>query len=197
MEAVIYIAELNDDNWESGMHYNSLVDMPAIRAKWQAFGTDQPMKFVANEERQVIAGPAMIADLPIRRVENGQEYYIVYPAKTITKVLERFAEMNYHNNVNIMHAPSSQNYSVHMIELFQIDRKRGINPPTGFEYLSDGSLWTGYKIKDPILYAACKDTFTGFSIEGIFDLVPAMTEDKKVVEEIIKSMTEIENLLQA
>lgn len=193
MEVPIYMAEIND-SVESGVNFVSLVDFPAIKMKWQAFTKDQPMTFSVSDEKQMIAGPAMVADLPILRRENGQEYYVVYPAKVIRQIVEKFAAQNYFNNVNIMHSSVRPN-TVHMVESFIIDRERGVNPPKGFENLTNGSWWLGHKITDKALFDECKSTFQGYSVEGMFDLVPQYSEDKQAIEELVAELTQLKKVI--
>jgi hypothetical protein len=195
MEVPIYIAEINE-SYTSGVNFVSLVDMPAIKMKWQAFAgqDDVSMKFTTSQERQMIAGPAMVADLPILRRENGQDYYVIYTAEVIRKIVEKFAANGNYNNINLMHS-SVQPNSVHMVECFIIDRERGINPPKGFESLTDGSWWLGHKINDPALFETCKSTFQGYSVEGFFDLVPQMSEEQKLVEELVDVLTKSSKIL--
>ncbi len=196
MDVPIYIAELGD-SYENGVSAVSLVDVPAILTKWEAFADKEFQSYSVNEEKQIIAGPAMIADLPIKRKDAfGAEYYIIYPANVIEDIVNKFALQHNYNNVNIMHSSSAQVMNISMVECFCIDRKRGLNPPKGFEQLTDGSWWLGYKVWDKTLFNACKETYKGFSVEGYFDLVPSGTADKKDLEDIVKQLTEIEEFLK-
>lgn len=195
MEVPIYLAEINDKA-ESGWSYTSLVDFPAIKMKWQTFADDKgvALQFSINQEKQMIAGPALVADLPLKRRENGQEYYVIYTAPVIRKVAEKFAAQNNFNNVNLMHS-SVKPKGVHLMEFFIIDRARGINPPKGYENLTDGSLWMGHKIDDKALFEQCKDKFQGYSIEGYFDLYPQDDEEQSVMEELTSVLTKAKSYL--
>jgi len=60
---VIYLTI--DDNEEAGVDSIALVDEPAIERNWMAF-SKQPKAYtfeITNEEKRVISGPLMIADL--------------------------------------------------------------------------------------------------------------------------------------
>lgn len=196
MEVPVYIAELGE-NYENGVSAVALVDIPAILTKWEAFSEKEIQTYSLNEEKQIIAGPAMIADLPIKRKDSfGNDYYIIYPANVIEDIVQKFAAQGNYNNVNIMHSSSAIVMNISMVECFCIDRKRGINPPKGFEQLTEGSWWLGYKVWDKTLFDACKETYKGFSVEGYFDLVPNGTADKKDLDAIVEALTEIEQFLK-
>lgn len=196
MEVPIYIAEIGE-SYDAGVSAVSLVQIPAILTKWEAFAEKEIQTYSINEEKQVIAGPAMIADLPIKRKDAfGNDYYIIYPAKVIEDMVQKFAAQQRYNQVNIMHSSSTMVSNIAMVECFCIDRKRGINPPKGFEQLTEGSWWLGYKVWDKELFNACKDTYKGFSIEGYFDLIPSGTAEKKDIDDIVSQLTEIEQFLK-
>lgn len=57
----------------------------------------------------------------------------------------------------------------------------------GFEDIADGSLFAEFHIVNDEIWSAIKDgTYRGFSLEGVFDLVPE--RDKTKVEEIVDTL---------
>ena len=89
MKLPIYTLEINEDDKDTGVNFVALVDSPAIERNWVAFNKEQ--KFIANEDKQIITGPLMIADLPIFRRDNILgEYYAVFTAETIEKIVNKF-----------------------------------------------------------------------------------------------------------
>lgn len=193
MEVPVYIASLGSEWEERGALAISLVVNPAIKAKWEAFSDDKTLQFSYNEEQQIIAGPVLIADLPIYRKDPVMgEYYVVYPAPIIRDIVQRYAREGRYNSVNIMHSPSAQVYEASMVEMFCIDKARGINPPKGFEYMTDGSWWAAFKLWDKNLFEACKDTYQGFSLEGVYNLVPSATSEKDHMEQLIDELLQFE-----
>jgi hypothetical protein len=83
-----------------------------------------------------------------------------------------------------------------MYESFIVDSQRGIRPPMGFEDAPEGSWFGSYKVDNEDVWNNFIKTgeFKGFSVEGVFDLVPegdAKEKDiMKQIVDIIASITE-------
>ena len=93
---------------------------------------------IQDEEQRIVSGPIMIADMPIyRRDDNDFEYYVIFTAEEIKKIVQRFFKKGYQSKVNIEHSTPVD--GVYMFESYIIDREKGIRPPKGFEDLADGS----------------------------------------------------------
>jgi hypothetical protein len=180
---------------DSGVDYVALVDMPAIERNWVAFNEVKPMKFsIDNEEKRIVSGPLMVADLPIyRRDEALGEYYAVFDSNTIMQIVQKFFKNKYNTNVNIMHSSSDKVEGVFMFESFIINRDRGIHPPSGFDGLTDGSWFGSYKVENDEVWNDIKaGTFKGFSVEGPFiqELFVEKPVDKiQEIIDIIDSIT--------
>jgi hypothetical protein len=70
-----------------------------------------------------------------------------------------------------------------MVQYFIKDTDAGVNP-TGFEEIADGSLFAEFHIVNDEVWEQVKDgTFKGYSLEGVFDLVPE--QDKDEIQEIV------------
>jgi len=187
----IYTLVLKDDAEDSGVNYVALVDEPAIEQNWFAFAKEQQFKFaVMDEERKIITGPLMIADLPIyRRFEKMGEFYVVFDKGQIELMVQKFFKMGYQSNVNEQHDPSKIVDGVTMFESFIVDEQRGILPPKGFEKATQGSWFGSYKVDNPEIWAKVKDgSFMGFSVEGMFDLVPQKPSLESEIIDIIESI---------
>jgi hypothetical protein len=164
-----------DDNAEdkSGVQFVALVDDPAVQMDWMVFNdhkeeTPKEFMFVTNEERRIITGVLMRADYRIYRNDAQGEYYVTFDKQTIEQVMKKFAKLGYHNNVNLMHNSNAIAEGVYQIEMFQVDKARGIQPPKGME-VEDGSLIGSYYIENDAIWAEVKaGTFKGFSVEGFF-----------------------------
>jgi hypothetical protein len=140
-----------------------------------------------------LTGAILVADLPIYR-NNKQfgEHYVVFDSKTIEKIAQKFFKRGHQLNVNLNHDPEQPVNNVFFYESFLINRKRGINPPKGFETLSDGSWFGTLKVEDDKMWEFVKNdkNFTGFSIEGIFQYneEPDNIDDIYMqIEELIKN----------
>ncbi len=61
--------------------------------------------FAKNESKHILTGPALIADMPIYRLNpiTGEEYYVVFTKETIAKLVERYSKNNLLNSVNLQH----------------------------------------------------------------------------------------------
>ena len=189
----IYTLVLKDDAEDSGVNYVALVDEPAIEQNWFAFSKEQQFKFaVMDEERKIITGPLMIADLPIyRRSEKMGEFYVIFDKGQIELMVQKFFKMGYQSNVNEQHDPSKLVDGVTMFESFIVDSQRGIKAPTGFENITEGSWFGSYKVDNPEIWAKVKDgSFMGFSVEGMFDLVPQKPTLESEIISIIDSIQE-------
>lgn len=190
----IPIVELTIDDSienETGVDYVALVDMPAIKKNWIAFNEVQEIKKmqfeVIDEDKRIISGPLMIADLPIlRRDRELGEYYAVFRANTIMQIVQKFFKSRNNSNVNIMHNPNMIVDGVYMFESFIIDEERGMLTPKGFDVLSNGSWFGSFKVENDKVWEEIKQgIFSGFSVEG-----PFMQE---VIEE--KSQSEIDKII--
>lgn len=173
---------------EKGMGY---IDCPNCKQVINQFGFGK-MKFSMDTERKIITGPLMIADLPIyRRSEKMGEFYVIFDKGQIELMVQKFFKMGYQSNVNEQHDPSKLVDGVTMFESFIVDEQRGILPPKGFEKATQGSWFGSYKVDNEAIWAKVKDgSFMGFSVEGMFDLVPQKPTLESEIISIIESIQE-------
>lgn len=183
----VYNAIISDE--ETGMFKISLVDEPAVMSNFLAFDkARKPLMYaIANEDKRIVRGVVMRADFPIYRYdESFGEYYIIYKADTIRQMAEKYLLESRQNDVNLMHEADSDVDGVQMVQYFIKDTNAGVNP-TGFEDIADGSLFAEFHIVNDEVWEQVKDgTFKGYSLEGVFDLVPEQDEEK--VDAIVDSL---------
>ena len=183
----VFNAIISDE--ETGMFKISLVDEPAVMSNFLAFDkARKPLMYaIANEEKRIVRGVVMRADFPIYRYdESFGEYYIIYKADTIRQMAEKYLLESRQNDVNLMHEADSDVDGVQMVQYFIKDADAGVNP-SGFEDIADGSLFAEFHIVNDTVWEQVKDgTFKGYSLEGVFDLVPET--DGKKVESIVDSL---------
>lgn len=181
----VFDAIISDE--ETGMYKISLVDDPAVMSNFQAFDSARKVLLykVENEEKRLVRGVVMRADFPIYRYDkNFGEYYIIYKAEQIRKMAEKYLVESRQNDVNIMHQADSDVDGVNMVQYFI--KGNGVSVE-GFEEIADGSLFAEFHIVNDEVWEAIKEgTYKGFSLEGIFDLVPE--KDKEKVEEIVETL---------
>jgi len=177
-----------DDSSDTGLNAVALVDTPAIERLWMTFNKDSVLDenvnqfefAVQSEDRRIVTGPLLIANLPIyRKAEDGSEFYVVFDAPTIEQLVMKYHKDGFQHSVNLMHN-GQQVDGVFMFESFIIDSKRGISAPSGFSNVPDGSYFVSYKIENDEVWNLIKtDTFKGFSAEGFFlkKLITATEEE--------------------
>ena len=144
---------------------------------------------VQDEEKRIVTGPAMLADLPIYRYDDVRgEYYVTFDAPTIWTIAKKFVRKNFYKAVNTDHETPVDS-GVHMIESYFIDRERGVMPPKGYEDAKDGSWFLTYLVDNDELWAKVKaGEWKGFSVEGFFDM-----EEQ---DEVVTLMREIATMLK-
>ena len=184
----IYTLVMKDELDDSGVNYVALVDQPAIERNFFAFSKE--FKFAADEERRIVTGPLMIADLPIyRRNETMGEFYVVFDKAQIELMVQKFMRNGFQSNVNLMHDSQEKVGGCTMFESFIVDKQRGILPPKGFEKITEGSWFGSYKVDNEEVWNMIKSgTFQGFSVEGLFDLVPQQSSLESQILDIIESI---------
>ena len=178
----VYNAVISDE--ETGMFKISLVDDPAVMSNFLAFDTNKvPMMYaISDEEKRLVRGCIMRADFPIyRRDSRMGEYYVIYKAEEIRKMAEKYLLEGRQNDVNLMHRDGSDVDGVQMVQYFI--KGDGIQVD-GFDECADGSLFGEFHVVNDDVWAEIKaGTYKGFSLEGVFDLVPET--DKDEVQEIV------------
>jgi hypothetical protein len=175
-----------------GIKAISFVDEPAINSNFKYFnshenqGKNLDFKFSLNEERRIVSGFAMIADLPILRVEDNETFYVQFTKDAIEELRDTYVRAGLQNSTNVMHDSLSKNEGVYMIESFLIDSTRGIMPPLGYELpkgmekITQGSWFVSYKIDNEQLWEQIKNgeiKLKGFSIEGLLPFIPVSSSN--------------------
>ncbi len=70
MKLPVYKLDINEWDEETGIEFVSLVESPAIQKDFIAF-SETPIKFaIQDEDKRIVTGAAMIADLPIYRRDD-------------------------------------------------------------------------------------------------------------------------------
>ena len=178
----VYDAIISD--YETGMFKISLVDDPAVMSNFQAFDAHKkPMMYaIQDEEKRLVRGCIMRSDFPIyRRDEKMGEYYVIYKAEEIRKMAEKYLMEGRQNDVNLMHQEGSDVDGVQMVQYFI--KGDGIQVD-GFDDCADGSLFGEFHVVNDDIWAEIKaGTYKGFSLEGVFDLVPEQNKDE--IQEIV------------
>jgi hypothetical protein len=195
----MFIAD--DIDGEEEVDFVALVESPAIQRNFLAFAehsedevTNKLTFAVQDEDQRIVSGPLMIADLPIYRRDEDGEYYVMFTGEQIKKIVQRFFKKGYQAKVNIEHGKKAE--GVYMFESYIIDRDRGVNPPTGFEDVADGSWFGSFKVENEKLWNEVKaGTFKGFSVEGLFRYEKAgmiVQKEEQIMSQIFKILSQVE-----
>lgn len=181
----VYKLVINDDE-QSGVKAISFVEYPATMMDWQAFSATPKYTFqIVSEEKRLVSGPAMVADMPIYRRddETGQEYYVVFDAATIEKIRDKFSKKSLFHATNQMHNSDKQMEGVHMVESYLVDYNRGVMAPAMYPNITNGSWMVAYKVDNNQVWSDVKDgKFKGFSVEGYFKQVLVDTKSADELE---------------
>lgn len=174
----IYQATITDE--ETGVYCVSLVTNPATEVDFVYFDEDKPLeKFAVNDEMErMVSGVVMLADTPIYRRSGTFEYYITYSKETLKIMAEKMVLDGVGSKINIEHKENSNVEGVNLVELYVLDREKGINP-THFKDVPDGSLIATYKVhNDDVWNMIVEGEVLSFSLEGLFDFEEAFNKQE-------------------
>jgi len=195
MEKIEVFELVIDTDDESGVTAIALVDQPAIDSNWMAFSQQTEHKFaVKDEEKRIIEGYFMVADLLIPRIgEQGEKFFVKFSAKTIEAIREKQSRLGMTNNFNLMHDPRQIAEGVYMLDNLIIDNERGKVAPKEFEKVPNGSLWGSAKVDNDEIWEQVKNgEFKGFSVEGMFKQLEPVSMDEEAINKIIKTIQDFE-----
>ena len=199
MEKIEVFELVIDTDDESGVTAIALVDQPAIDSNWMAFSKQTEYKFaVKDEEKRIIEGYFMVADLLIPRIgEQGEKFFVKFSAKTIEAIREKQSRLGMTNNFNLMHDPRQIAEGVYMLDNLIIDNERGKVAPKEFEKVPNGSLWGSAKVDNDEIWEQVKNgEFKGFSVEGMFKQLEPVTMDEETINKIIKTIQDFEKSIE-
>jgi hypothetical protein len=196
MELQVYRAQI-DPSITSDLEVNfiGLVDRPAIERNFMAFNEQKKKAaFILNEEKRIISGPAMIADMPLYRKDDQLgEYYVIFDKLAIQTIVEKFSAKGYLKNFNLFHDAQQQVSDVTIFNSFVSDKELGVAPLTGFEDIADGSWFISAKVNNQTVWDSVKaGTIKGFSVEGLFNYVP-VAKVKMSTESLVQKIQQLIN----
>lgn len=155
-----------------GVYAISLVESPAMESQFIALKEQKEIQLKAiDEEKRILLGAVLIPNKPIYRKQDGKEFNITFPEKTIQLTMENFFKKGYQNNSTLEHDEELKLQDVTFVESWikesEIDKSvhYGFNEPNGTWFASmkvnNEEVWNDFvktgKVK-------------GFSIDGFFDL---------------------------
>lgn len=189
----VYNATITDEG--TGMLKISLVDSPAVMDNFVAFSEIKKQHYsITDEDRHLVRGVVMRADFPIYRADVNGEYYVIYSAEEIRKMAEKYLAESRQNNVNTMHGVDTDVVGVNMVQYFI--KGDGVEVE-GFDDCKPGSLFAEFHVTNEDVWVAIKNgTYKGFSLEGIFSMIPNDEQDKvnNIINELDGKFSNIEDM---
>lgn len=147
----------------------SLVDYPAIEMPFVALKKEsEQLVKLANEERHLLVGAALVPDKPIYRNQDGEEFYMTFDKDVIRKMAYDYLANDRNNNVTLQHQDATN--GVQMVESWI---KEGENDKSDYYGLQApiGSWIVTMKVNDPKIWDGVKKgEFNGFSVESLVSL---------------------------
>lgn len=141
----------------------------------------QSVKYSINNDKQIITGVAIRADYPIYRNEGGEEFYTVFDANVIEKLVHKFMRELRNSLVNINHEDEVN--GIYLFESFIMKEKHKEIYPE-FKDITPGSWIVSYKVDDKAVWEKIKaGELNGFSIEVYGQLLPySRVSNKRNIE---------------
>lgn len=165
----------NDGKWQFGSTETSPCDYcqerKSIYEQTYNFNSTK-YNFAFNEEKQIIAGPAIIPDLKIYRYDNDLgEYYVMFEKPTIEKMVEKFNKLQKEYKINLEHSSTMVPAFIKgswIIEDMEKDKSRMY----GFTDLPVGTWFIEVKVEDKKFWMeeVKSKNRNGFSIEGLMGI---------------------------
>lgn len=169
----VYRMTINEDDNTTGVEFISLVDFPAIMVDWVAMSAKRLKLYAADQDKQMVTGPAMIPDMPIYRADKANgEYYVSFDKLEIEKIARKFNREQRTLDVNFQHETDSQvNGSVIVEQWFIQDRNNDKARVLGFD-LPEGTWMVSVHFSDKKFWEEEIKTknVRGFSIEGYLNM---------------------------
>jgi hypothetical protein len=148
----------------------SLVEKGAIEKDFVWFGKEDIKFATADDEKRIVAGPLLIPEKKIIRVDGkGETYFVYFTAETIEKIAQRYMLRNYNSKATLEHDKPIED--VTLVESWvsksrDADKSKmyGFNLPAGTWYglmkINNDDIWNNYVKTGKV---------NGFSIEGSFE----------------------------
>jgi len=134
--------------------------------------------FSAIDEKMELAGPLMIPDKLIPRIDGeGEKYYVFFDEDGIKRLSYKLMQNKLIDSINIEHDPDRTVADISLVETWLVgDPQKDKSNTYGYE-LPKGSWFGVYKVNNKNIWDEYIKTgkVKGFSVEGIF-------KDKTILE---------------
>ena len=180
------------DEAKDGVFAVSLVEEPAIEEDFVALSTEKIELKVADEERRVVVGLALVPEKKIYRFMKGKEFNIFFSKETISKAQELYMKKLNQNNVTTEHEEEITGATV--IESWIVEDTKQDKTNLYNLKATEGSWAIMMKIDNDEVWSKVKaGEFKGFSIEGLFGGFEQLQSEQKPEEDIINELEKLIN----
>jgi len=129
-------------------------------------------EFSAVKDKMLLAGPLMVADKLIPRIdENGDKYYVFFDEEGIQKLSYKLMKTKLLDSINIEHDPDRKVSDISLVESWLVaDSNKDKSSIYGYN-LPVGSWFGVYKVNNKRIWDDYIKTgqVKGFSVEGLFN----------------------------
>ena len=129
-------------------------------------------EFSAVKDKMLLAGPLMVADKLIPRIdENGDKYYVFFDEEGIQKLSYKLMKTKLLDSINIEHDPDRKVSDISLVESWLVaDTDKDKSNIYGYN-LPKGSWFGVYKVNNKRIWDDYIKTgrVKGFSVEGLFN----------------------------
>ena len=199
MENNIKVIEWEIDDVIGELRRISLVSEPAIEEDFLMFSGAKYMSFkTLDNEKRIITGPAMRADIKIpRRDENGEIYYGYFSKDTVRKCAELFfktgSNMNKTNLEHEFEIDGVYAFESWLVENPEMDKSKSL----GFSDVREGDWFVSMKVDNDAVWNNYLKTgiIKGFSVEVRAAEVEILSKIKDVLLSDVDDDTKWESLL--
>ena len=191
-----------NEKTDKGVYALSVVEDPAMETMFIALNKDEPKPYEfklaeINKEQRLLLGVALVPDKPIYRSQDGQEFYITFPAETIKAAAHSFLKNHNNNNSSIEHEVQLSGVSV--VESWIVEDEKNDKSNVYGLNATKGSWVATMKVDNDELWNDFVKTgkIKGFSIDGLFSLNKLninMSKEKSFADEIKEGFAELKNL---
>lgn len=170
------VVDLDDDT--EYMSAISFVEFPAVEYQFLTFDKEKPqLKFsVDSELEHKVTSVVCLCDVPIYRYSPDMgEFYVKFDKTAIDNMIYKYSKLGLQNMVNLQHDENKFVDGVTMVEMYQVNREKGILHKD-FSDVPDYSLMATFKIDNEevwndIINGKCN----GYSLELFSSLEPTNT----------------------
>ena len=176
---------------EDGVFANSFVHAGAIGRDFVFFAKEEILFKSVNDEKRLVAGPLLIPNRKILRVDGeGKRYFVYFTPETIEKIARKFAKDGNGSEVTLEHGDKKVN-DVYLTESWIIEQSAKDKSNLYNFTLPVGTWFAIYKVESDEVWDKVKDgTFRGYSIEGLFE--HRKSDIKLALEKSIDDLTDEE-----